>query len=140
MMTNCPTSMGVPVPYRQDTRVHISILGFLAYLLERNIKFTITSALRTHEENEKAGGSPTSAHLLGNAIDIRGAVVSADSLKVICDAFFEYNNFIRGSYGLHLTYDQFIYYDTFVHIGYASHSRPRNQRLKSVNGKFIKLD
>jgi hypothetical protein len=37
---------------------------------EAGIKFPITSGLRTHEENIKAGGVYNSAHLKGEAVDI----------------------------------------------------------------------
>ena len=44
--------------------------GLALFTTARALGARITSGYRTREENENVGGSPTSAHLEGNAIDI----------------------------------------------------------------------
>lgn len=48
--------------------------GQVLFIVARAFGARVTSAKRTPDENEKAGGSPSSAHLKGDAVD-----VSADS-------------------------------------------------------------
>ena len=47
------------------------LMCFFEYLLMFNAHFTVTSARRTPEQNKACGGSPTSQHLVGEAIDIK---------------------------------------------------------------------
>ncbi len=57
-----------------DTGAHEMDEDFMARLviLRRELGFPmiITSAYRTSEHNAKVGGKPTSAHLLGRAVDV----------------------------------------------------------------------
>ena len=50
--------------------MNTSLMCFLAYLLCVNAHFTVTSAMRTREENKACNGAPNSQHLKGEAIDI----------------------------------------------------------------------
>ncbi|TEW70026.1 hypothetical protein E2488_15870, partial [Gramella jeungdoensis] len=51
--------------------MNCALMYFLDDLLQLNFHFTITSALRTPEQNKAAGGVPTSQHLKGEAIDFK---------------------------------------------------------------------
>ena len=53
------------------------------------VPLTLTSDARTADENAAAGGSPTSLHLLGRAVDVRWDFDSKQLFKLldaICDA------------------------------------------------------
>ena len=90
-------------------------MRFLDSLLCLNYHITITSALRTLEQNKAAGGSPTSQHLKGEAIDFKpyGSTTYNQLLSYIMD---------------NVAYDQFITYDGFMHISFSS--RNRHQHLE----------
>ena len=83
---------------------------FLDDLLQLNFHFTITSALRTPEQNKAAGGVPTSQHLKGEAIDFKpyGSTTYNQLLSYIMD---------------NVAYDQFITYNGFMHISFSSKNR-----------------
>lgn len=87
-----------------------TLMCFLDSLLCHNYHFTITSAYRTPEQNEAAGGVPTSQHLRGEAIDFKpyGSTTYNQLLLYIMD---------------NVEYDQFITYDGFMHISFG----PRNR-------------
>jgi uncharacterized protein YcbK (DUF882 family) len=86
------------------------LMYFLDDLLQLNFHFTITSALRTKAQNKAAGGVPNSQHLIGEAIDFKpyGSTTYNQLLSYIMD---------------NVAYDQFITYDTFMHISFG----PRNR-------------
>lgn len=87
-----------------------ALMYFLDDLLQLNFHFTITSALRTKEQNKTAGGVPNSQHLIGEAIDFKpyGSTTYNELLSYIMD---------------NVAYDQFITYDGFMHISFG----PRNR-------------
>lgn len=90
--------------------MNCALLCFLDDLLRLNFHFTITSALRTKAQNEAAGGSSNSQHLIGEAIDLKpyGSTTYNQLLSYIMD---------------NVAYDQFITYDGFMHISFG----PRNR-------------
>lgn len=87
-----------------------ALLLFLDDLLQLNFHFTITSALRTEEQNKAAGGVPNSQHLKGEAIDFKpyGSTTYNQLLSFIMD---------------NVAYDQFITYDGFMHISFGPKNR-----------------
>lgn len=87
-----------------------ALLLFLDDLLQLNFHFTITSALRTEEQNKAAGGVSNSQHLKGEAIDIKpyGSTTYNQLLSYIMD---------------NVAYDQFITYNGFMHISFSSRNR-----------------
>lgn len=87
-----------------------ALLLFLDDLLQLNFHFTITSALRTEEQNKAAGGVPDSQHLKGEAIDFKpyGSTTYNQLLSYIMD---------------NVAYDQFITYNGFMHISFSSRNR-----------------
>lgn len=87
-----------------------ALMSFLDDLLQLNFHFTITSALRTKEQNKAAGGVSNSQHLIGEAIDFKpyGSTTYNELLSYIMD---------------NVAYDQLITYDGFMHISFG----PRNR-------------
>lgn len=87
-----------------------ALMSFLDDLLQLNFHFTITSALRTNEQNKAAGGVFNSQHLIGEAIDFKpyGSTTYNELLSYIMD---------------NVAYDQLITYDGFMHISFG----PRNR-------------
>ncbi len=90
--------------------MNCALMYFLDDLLQLNFHFTITSALRTPEQNKAAGGVPTSQHLKGEAIDFKpyGSTTYNQLLSYIMD---------------NVAYDQFITYNGFMHISFSSKNR-----------------
>lgn len=98
------------------------LMKFVEWLLCRNIHFTVTSALRTKEQNEACNGSENSQHLFGDAIDLKPLELSVDSLVSV----------IKGS---PFKFDQLIKYRTFVHISFARGRKPRQMELNFTDRK-----
>jgi zinc D-Ala-D-Ala carboxypeptidase len=92
---------------------------FLDDLLQLNFHFTITSALRTPEQNKAAGGVPTSQHLKGEAIDFKpyGSTTYNQLLSYIMD---------------NVAYDQFITYNGFMHISFSSKNRHQHIEKRKI--------
>ena len=90
--------------------MNCALMYFLDDLLQLNFHITITSALRTPEQNKAAGGVPTSQHLKGEAIDFKpyGSTTYNQLLSYIMD---------------NVAYDQFITYNGFMHISFSSKNR-----------------
>lgn len=98
------------------------LMKFVEWLLCRNIHFTVTSALRTKEQNEACNGSENSQHLFGDAIDLKPLEFSVDSLVSV----------IKGS---PFKFDQLIKYRSFVHISFARGRKPRQMELNFTDRK-----
>ena len=98
------------------------LMKFVEWLLRRNIHFSVTSALRTVAQNDACGGSKTSQHLTGDAIDLApidfpiGVFIS-----LVEDSPFEF--------------DQLIKYRTFIHVSFARGRKPRQMKLDFTDRK-----
>lgn len=91
-----------------------TLMHFLGSLLSANFHFTVTSAKRTPEENEAAGGSPNSQHLTGEAIDIKPyGSTTYDMLYLYIKNYSQYSH----------VFDQLILYPTFIHISFGTRDR-----------------
>lgn len=95
---------------------------FIEWLLSSNIKFTITSAFRTKEQNDACGGSPNSQHLTGDAIDLKPLDFSID-------------DFVLKIKNAGFCFDQLIKYRTFVHISFSRFRKPRLMMLNFTDRK-----
>lgn len=84
---------------------------------------SVTSGFRCPRLNEEVGGVSTSQHKYGKAADINFHGFSEDWLKL---AWWAMTND-------HIPIDQFIVYDTFIHISWASH--PRHQFIDKRKSK-----
>ena len=104
--------------------MNTTLMHFVGSLLAANFHFTVTSAKRTPEENEAAGGVPNSQHLTGEAIDIKpyGSTTYDFLLTYIL-------NYSQYAY----VFDQLILYPTFIHISFGS--RNRHQIIDKRNRK-----
>lgn len=91
-------------------------MKFVEWLLRRNIHFTVTSSLRTVEQNEACKGSKTSQHLTGDAIDLA-------PLDFPIGVFY---SLVEDS---PFKFDQLIRYRTFIHVSFARGRRPRQMKL-----------
>lgn len=99
--------------------MNCALMYFLDDLLQLNFHFTITSALRTPEQNKAAGGVPTSQHLKGEAIDFKpyGSTTYEQLLSYIMD---------------NVAYDQFITYNGFMHISFSSKNRHQHIEKRKI--------
>lgn len=91
-----------------------TLMCFVGSLLSANFHFIVTSAKRTPMQNQAAGGSPNSQHLVGEAIDIKPYGSTTYDMLVL---------FIQ-DYGTHShEFDQLILYPTFIHISFGDRNR-----------------
>ena len=97
-------------------------MKFVEWLLRCNIHFIVTSAFRTFEKNVECGGSKTSQHLTGDAIDLApyGFPVDDFILKIKDSGF---------------KFDQLIQYRSFVHISFPRDRKPRLMELNFTDRK-----
>lgn len=98
------------------------LMNFIEWLLRRNIHFSVTSSLRTVEQNNACNGSKTSQHLTGDAIDLA-------PIDFPMGVFF---SVIEGS---PFKFDQLIRYRTFVHVSFARGRKPRQMKLNFTDRK-----
>lgn len=98
------------------------LMKFIERLLRWNVHFAVTSALRSSEENIACGGSKTSQHLTGDAVDLKPLDISVD-------------NFILRIKNSGFRFDQLIKYRTFVHISFARGRKPRQMELDFTDRK-----
>lgn len=98
------------------------LMKFIEWLFSRNIHFAVTSALRTVTQNDACGGSVSSQHLTGDAIDLAPIDSSMDVFfSIIEDSPFKF--------------DQLIRYRTFVHVSFARGRKPRQMKLNFTDRK-----
>lgn len=98
------------------------LMKFIEWLLCRNVHFSVTSALRTIEQNELCNGAVNSQHLTGDAIDLA-------PVDLPIGAFFSK---VEGS---PFIFDQLIRYRTFIHVSFARGRKPRQMKLNFTDRK-----
>lgn len=98
------------------------LMQFVAWLLCCNIHFSVTSALRTKEQNAACNGSANSQHLTGDAVDL----VPLD---------FSVHDFVLRIKNSGFDFDQLIEYRTFVHVSFARGRKPRRMELNFTDRK-----
>lgn len=98
------------------------LMKFIEWLLCRNIHFSVTSALRTVEQNDTCNGAKNSQHLFGDAVDLA-------PIDLPIGVFF---STIEGS---PFKFDQLIRYRTFIHVSFARGRNPRQMKLNFTDRK-----
>ena len=98
------------------------LMNFIEWLLRRNIHFSVTSSLRTVAQNDACGGSKTSQHLTGDAIDLAPVDLPIGVFFSIAE-------------GSPFKFDQLIRYRTFIHISFARGRNPRQMKLDFTDRK-----
>ena len=98
------------------------LMKFIELLLCWNVHFAVTSALRSSKENIACGGSKTSQHLTGDAVDLKPLYISVD-------------DFILRIKNSGFRFDQLIKYRTFVHISFSRGRKPRQMELDFTDRK-----
>lgn len=96
--------------------MNYALLNFVEFLLIHNVHFTVTSAMRTPEQNKACNGSPNSQHLIGQAIDIKPyGLTTFDKLLEVIHYYSD-----RVS-----PFDQLIIYSnpSFIHISFGPRAR-----------------
>lgn len=94
--------------------MNTTLMHFVDSLLSANFHFTVTSAKRTPKENEDAGGSSNSQHLIGEAIDIKPyGSTTYDILLLYIQNYSQHSH----------VFDQLILYPTFIHISFGDRNR-----------------
>lgn len=91
-----------------------TLMLYWCSLLFDNFHFTVTSAKRSPKENESAGGSPNSQHLLGEAVDIKP--YGSTTYNRLLEHIHSYSDNIH-------VFDQLILYPTFIHISFGARNR-----------------
>lgn len=94
--------------------MNTTLMHFVGSLLSANFHFTVTSAKRSPEENEAAGGVPNSQHLTGEAIDIKPYGSTTYDILVLYIL-----NYSKYAY----VFDQLILYPSFIHISFGERNR-----------------
>nr|DAV53876.1 MAG TPA: peptidase [Microviridae sp.] len=94
--------------------MNYTLMHFLEYLLCSNVHFTITSALRTPEQNKACNGVPTSQHLTGEAIDMKP--YGSTTYNHLLEYIHNYSDSIH-------VFDQLILYPTFIHVSFGVRNR-----------------
>lgn len=94
--------------------MNYTLMHFFEYLLCSNVHFSVTSALRTPEQNKACNGAPTSQHLIGEAIDMKP--YGSTTYNRLLEYIHRYSDNIHA-------FDQLILYPTFIHISFGDRNR-----------------
>lgn len=94
--------------------MNYTLMHFLEFLLCSNVHFTITSARRTPDQNKACNGSPTSQHLVGEAIDIKP--YGSTTYNRLLESVHNFSDRIH-------VFDQLILYPAFIHISFGARNR-----------------
>lgn len=94
--------------------MNYTLMHFLEFLLCSNVHFTITSARRTPDQNKACNGSPTSQHLVGEAIDIKP--YGSTTYNRLLESVHNFSDRIH-------VFDQLILYPAFIHISFGIRNR-----------------
>lgn len=93
-------------------------------LLSRFEGMEITSGYRCYSVNRAAGGVPNSQHTRGQAVDLWYIAPDKDVEQSVREVYWWVIE--------NLIFDQFIIYDTFVHISYTSRRDNRMQVIRKA--------
>lgn len=93
-------------------------------LLARFEGMEITSGFRCYRINREVGGVPNSQHTKGQAVDLWYIAPDKDVEQSVRDVYWWVIE--------NLVFDQFIIYDTFVHISYTSRRGNRMQVIRQA--------
>lgn len=118
------TSRG-PNPMPDDAKLRFEVLhDEILDPLRRHLKrpVNISSGFRSPAVNKAVGGSKTSRHLTGEAVDIKVNGVSPEAVAATIVA-------------LGLPYDQVIWYDSWVHVGIRVVEGNRGETMFSPSAK-----
>ena len=98
------------------------LMKFIEWLFRRNIRFVVTSAFRTKEQNDACNGSKNSQHLTGDAVDLQPLSLSVGT-------------FISEIKSSSFKFDQLIRYRNFIHISFSRGRKPRQMELNFTDRK-----
>lgn len=94
--------------------MNYTLMHFLEFLLCSNVHFTVTSALRTPDQNKACNGVPTSQHLVGEAIDMKP--YGSTTYNRLLESVHNFSDRIH-------VFDQLILYPEFIHISFGARNR-----------------
>lgn len=94
--------------------MNCTLMHFVESLLSANFHFTVTSAKRTPEQNEAAGGVSNSQHLYGEAIDIKP--YGSTTYDLLLAYIRHYSRYVH-------VFDQLILYPSFIHVSFGDRNR-----------------
>lgn len=94
--------------------MNYTLMHLLEFLLCSNVHFTITSARRTPDQNKACNGSPTSQHLVGEAIDMKP--YGSTTYNRLLESVHNFSDRIH-------VFDQLILYPAFIHISFGARNR-----------------
>lgn len=94
--------------------MNCTLMHFFEYLLYSNVHFSVTSARRTPEQNNAAGGVPNSQHLVGEAVDIKP--YASTTFGKLLEMIHSYSDNVS-------SFDQLIIYPTFIHVSFGVRNR-----------------
>ena len=102
----CKDGSKMPLEVYENVIKLANQLQFLREYTGRPI--TINSAYRSPEHNAKVGGSKTSQHLLGKAVDITIQSLKPAEVFMVIEELIDMGHMLQGGLGL---YDTFVHYD-----------------------------
>lgn len=112
-------------PVEVDCAIRNNFIDSLCVLLQVldgfrdfiNVPIIITSGYRDKVHNEIVHGSPTSQHMLGEAIDFKVEKISIKSAQLL------FKDFLKSS-SLKMYVGQVIFYSNFIHIALKNSRHP----------------